>query len=75
MNTRSRKQKATETAVVEDKPAPAAPSPTSNGASQKKADDKSTTPERHENIFLFWPNLVGEFTPFNAHGGALQVGC
>jgi hypothetical protein len=74
MNTRSRKQKATETAVVEDKPAPA-PSTTSNGVSQKKADDKNTTPERHENIFLFWPNLVGEFTPFNACGGALQVGC
>ncbi|CRG89450.1 CDP-diacylglycerol--inositol 3-phosphatidyltransferase [Talaromyces islandicus] len=55
MNTRSRKQKATETAVVEDRPAPA----TANGVSQKKADEKSTTSDRQENIFLFWPNLVG----------------
>lgn len=74
MNTRSRKQKATETAVVEDKSAPA-PSTTNNGVSQKKADDKSTTAERQENIFLFWPNLVGEFTPINTRGSALQVGC
>lgn len=63
MNTRSRRQKATETAVVEDTPAPP---PTTNGVSEKKEEDKTTTPERHENIFLFWPNLVGEFTLFNA---------
>jgi CDP-diacylglycerol--inositol 3-phosphatidyltransferase len=55
MSVRTRRQKAVETATADEKPAP-----TDNGVAGAGSASKKVDNGLHENVYLFWPNLVGK---------------
>lgn len=54
MSVRTRRQKAAAAAVDEQ------PATTANGVAHTISTLEKTVKEQQENIFLFWPNLVGK---------------
>lgn len=57
MSVRTRRQKAADTATADEKPAE-----TGNGVTRAGSARKEAGNEPYENIYLFWPNIVGKRT-------------
>jgi CDP-diacylglycerol--inositol 3-phosphatidyltransferase len=64
MSVRTRRQKAAAAAVDEQ------PASTANGVAHTTSTPKKAEKEPQENIFLFWPNLVGK--PRSPYAGFLS---